>query len=92
MSNKHLHLLETIFRDPLPSNLHWREVESLLEHLGAQVEPGHGARFKVLLRGKEFTLHHPHHGNELQRQDVKHLREALAIAGVSPSRYAQEQA
>ena len=47
MSNKHRHTLETIFRDPPAGNLQWREVESLLNHLGAEVESGHGARFRV---------------------------------------------
>ncbi len=91
MSHKHLHTLEQVFRDPISSNLHWREVESLLDNLGAQVEPNHGARFKVVLNGHEFFVHHPHHGNELQRQDVKHLRECLAAAGVSLSTYAVKQ-
>ena len=87
MSHKHLHTLESIFHDPLPHNLQWREVESLLNNLGAQIDPSHGARFKVLLNGHEFILHHPHHGNELARQDVKHLREYLTAAGVSLSAY-----
>ena len=37
MSHKHLHLLRTIFQDPVSGNIHWREVESLLHHLGAEV-------------------------------------------------------
>ena len=44
MSNKHRHTLEAIFRDPPAGNLQWREVESLLNHLGAVVESGHGAK------------------------------------------------
>lgn len=91
MSHKHLHTLESIFHDPLPHNLQWREVESLLNNLGAQIEPSHGARFKVLLNGHEFILHHPHHSNEFARPDVKHLRECLAAAGVSVSAYAAQQ-
>ena len=61
MSNKHRHVLESIFRDPIRNNLHWREVESLLRHLGAEVETGHGAIFHVRLNRHEFTVHHPHH-------------------------------
>jgi hypothetical protein len=87
MSNKHRHTLESIFRDPISNNLHWREVESLLKHLGAEVETGHGAIFHVRLRRHEFSLHHPHHGNTLGRMDIKHLREHLAAAGVSLSSY-----
>ena len=50
MSNKHRHVLEAIFRDPVSSNIQWREVESLLTHLGATVEASHGARFREIGR------------------------------------------
>lgn len=87
MSHKHAAVLRSIFQDPLPANLQWREIESLLNNLGAEISPGHGARFKVLLNGVEGTLHHPHHGNTMSRQDLKVLREYLGHAGVSPSVY-----
>jgi hypothetical protein len=91
MSSKHRHLLESIFRDPISSNIQWREVESLLHHVGAEVEPGHGARFRVLLNRQEFFLHHPHHSNEFGKQEIKHLRECLARAGVTPSAYEERE-
>lgn len=87
MSHKHQSFLHSIFNDPLSSNIHWREVESLLHHLGAIVEPAHGARFRVMLNQREFFLHHPHHGNVCAKQEIKHLRECLASAGVTPSAY-----
>lgn len=87
MSNKHAHLLRSIFHDPLPANLHWREIESLLNHLGAEIEPSHGARFKVTLNGVEAYLHHPHNSNTCAKADIKSLREFLTHAGVSLSAY-----
>lgn len=87
MSHKHLHLLRSLFQDHASANIHWREIESLLLHLGATVEPVHGARFRVVLNRQEFFLHHPHQGNVFDRQGIKHLREFLARAGVSPSAY-----
>jgi len=87
MSHKHEHLLHSIFQDPISGNIHWREIESLLHHLGATVEPIQGARFRVVLNGVEGFLHHPHHSNVLQRQDVKNLRLYLASARVTPSLY-----
>lgn len=87
MSHKHAHLLETLFHDPVSGNIHWREVESLLNHLGATIEPAHGSRFRVVLNRAEDFLHHPHHGNTLNRDAVKHLREFLARAGVTPSTF-----
>lgn len=87
MSHKHLTLLRTILDAPLSSNTHWREVESLLHHLGASVEPTHGARFRVMLNGVEGFLHHPHNSNVCDKQTIKLLKEFLLHAGVSLSSY-----
>ena len=87
MSHKHRHVLEAIYREPVSSTIQWREVESLVRHLGADIEPSHGARFRVVLNKREFFLHHPHHSNEFAKVEVKHLRECLASAGVTLSSY-----
>lgn len=91
MSHKHTHLLRSIFQDPLSANIHWREVESLLHHLGAEVDPAHGARFKVTLNGVTEFLHHPHHGNECSRDLIKQLREFLGRAGVTLAAYEENK-
>ena len=83
MSHKHLHLLETIFHDPVSANIHWREIESLLLHLGANVESVHGARFKIVLNKVEVFLHHPHNSSTCNKQEIKQIREFLAHAGVT---------
>ncbi len=83
----HLTVLRTIFQEPLKANIHWREIESLLHHLGATIEPTHGARFRVTLNNHETILHHPHHGNECTKQDIKQLRDYLSQAGISPASY-----
>lgn len=90
MSHKHLNLLRTIFQDGHGANIHWREVESLLAHLGATVEPSHGARFKVTLNHVTDFVHHPSHGNECTRDQIKHLREFLGHAGVTLAKYEAE--
>lgn len=87
MSHKHIHLLRTVFHDPISGNIHWREVESLLHHLGASVEPAHGARFRVTLNRAEAFLHHPHQSNSCDRQTIKALREFLGRAGVTLAAY-----
>lgn len=87
MSHKHIQFLRAIFSDPVSGNVHWREVETLLHHLGAEVENLSGARLRVVLNGVEGILHRPHHSNVLGKQDVKHLREYLAHARVTPSLY-----
>jgi hypothetical protein len=88
MSHKHDNLIAAIFRDPISGNIQWREIESLLRHLGADIESLSGTRVRVKLNGQEGILHRPHGGNALGRQDVQHLREYLARARVTPSLYA----
>jgi len=90
MSHKHAHLIQTIFHDPISGNIHWRDVESLLNHLGAEMAPLTGARYRVTLNGMEEVIHRPHHSNVLDRQDVKYLREFLARAQITPSLYEEQ--
>ena len=90
MSHKHRNVLQAIFHDPVSSNVQWREGESLRHHLGAAIEPGHGARFRVTLNRHEFFVRHPHHGNEFGKPEVKYLRECLAAAGITLSGYDEQ--
>lgn len=83
MGQKYTRLLRAILQEPVSGNIHWREVESLLHHLGAEIEPGHGARMKVVLKGVEGTLHHPHHSGVCSKQDIRHLRDYLVSVGIS---------
>ena len=87
MSHKHEQLIRSIFRDPVSANIHWREIESLLHHVGANLEPLSGARIRVRLNRMEGILHRPHQGSTLDRNAIQHLREFLARAGVTASMY-----
>lgn len=84
MSHKHDNQLNAIFHDPISGNIHWREIESLLHHLGATVTPAHGSRFHVVLNESECFLHHPHQNNVCDRNLIKYLREFLSRAGIKP--------
>jgi len=90
MSHKHEQLLRSIFADPPSNNIHWREVESLLLHVGGEIENLSGARLRVKIKHVETILHRPHHSNTLDRQGIKHLREFLAHAGVTVSSLEKE--
>ena len=77
---------------PIGNNIHWREIESLLKHLGAEIESLSGARIRAKLGHAEGILHRPHHGsNALDRHSVQMLREFLARGGATPSQYAQRK-
>lgn len=91
MSHKHEQLLRTLFHDPVSNNIHWREAESLLNHVGAAMESLAGARIRVKLNRAEGILHRPHHGNTLDPHAVMNLREFLGRAGVTPSLYEERE-
>lgn len=86
MSHKHERLLHDIFHDPVSANIHWRDVESLLRHLGAEMSSGHGTAVNVRLNGVETQVHRPHHhhGGSCSKADIRHLRAFLAEAGLAP--------
>jgi len=86
MSRHHAMLIRSIFHDPPSGNVHWREIESLLKHVGALLEPLSGARIRVTLNRMEEVLHRPH-GDELDRQGVLHVRAFLGRAGVTPAAF-----
>jgi hypothetical protein len=87
MSRHHANLIRSIFRDPPSGNIHWRDIESLLRHVGVTLEPISGARIRMKLNRMEGVLHRPHHSNVLDASALVHLREFLARAGVTPSLY-----
>lgn len=82
MSRRHHRVLSAVMEGPVSGNIHWREVESLLRHLGAHIEPAHGARMRVILNDAEGTLRVPHHSGVCDKNDVRYLRQFLVNAGV----------
>ena len=85
-------VIRQIFHDPPSGNVHWREVESLLRHVGAAIEQLSGARVKIHLNRMEGILHRPHHSNVLTVDALMQVRNLLARAGVTPSQYESERA
>jgi len=83
MSQKHKRVLSGILQEPVSGNTHWRDIESLLHHLGAEIEHGHGARMRVVINGHEGTLRRPHHSGVCSKHDIRHLREYLLSADIS---------
>ena len=81
MNHKHQRTLDAIHKEPASGNIHWRDVESLLKAIGAELLVSHGARMSFRLNGVEGTVHRPHHSAALTKQDVRHLREFLSHAG-----------
>ena len=83
MSKKHDKILKSIFSNQVSGNIHWKEIEALLIHLGAELDEGRGATVIARLNDHEFTLHRPHHGATMGKNELHNLRAFLAAAGVN---------
>ena len=84
MMSKHEQTLKAIFADPVRSNIHWSDIESLLKSLGAEVSEGSGSRVRILLNGVRAVFHRPHPQRETDKGAVKSMRRFLTEAGVKP--------
>ena len=82
MTKKHDRTLAAIFRLPVSGDIKWRDVESLLKSLGAEVEERAGSRVAVFLSGKTAVLHRPHPSPNLDKGAVRDVRRFLESTGV----------
>jgi ABC-type phosphate transport system ATPase subunit len=83
LSKKHQHTLESIFESPARSNILWKEVESLLKALGAELSEGRGSRIRIALNGCRAVFHRPHPRKETNKGAVASMRRFLKTAGVT---------
>jgi hypothetical protein len=82
MNKKQEAILEAIFEKPVRANLDWRDIESLLEALGAEITEGAGSRVRVALGGVRAVFHRPHPEKEAGKGAIKSVRAFLEGAGV----------
>lgn len=47
MNKKHRKTLQTIFEDPIRSDIHWKDIEALFKALGAEISEGKGSRIRA---------------------------------------------
>jgi len=82
MSKKHQKVLSAIFSNHPSSNIHWKEIESLLKHLGAEFRERTGASTVAVMQGKEFTLHRGSHSSTISKQSLHELKKFLESVDV----------
>jgi hypothetical protein len=84
LSNKHLRTLKHIFQSPASHNLEWKDVTSLIEHLGT-VEEQHDGRMKFTMNGGSEVFHRTHDKKDVSDvAQVIDIRRFLVGAGVQP--------
>ena len=75
--------MELIFRNPIPADIPWADIEVLLVALGAQLSEGSGSRLRVKLNEVRAVFHRPHPEKSTDKGAVNSVRRFLENAGVS---------
>jgi len=84
MNGKHRRTLEAIFDNPTRSNIPWRDIESMLKAVGAEITEGEGSRVRIALNGVRAVFHRPHPQKHTDKGAVRSMRRFLIQAGVTP--------
>mgnify|MGYP001547061625 CR=1 FL=1 len=72
-NSKQRKTLEQIFTTPVPSNIEWKYVESLLKAQGAEITQGSGSRIRIKLNNVRAVFHRPHPKKKKQIKGVLFL-------------------
>jgi HicA toxin of bacterial toxin-antitoxin, len=91
LNNKQRKTLESIFTNPIPSNINWKDIESLFIALGANVSQGQGSRVRVKLNDVRAVFHEPHPQKETDKGAVKSVRDFLIEAGIEPDNLVEQE-
>ena len=82
LSKKHGTILEAIFATPVKSNIIWKDIESLLLALGAELTEGNGSRIRIALNDIRAVFHRPHPRKEADKGAIVSMKRFLNTAGV----------
>lgn len=83
MNKKHKKTLDAIFKTPVQSNIEWKNIESLLISLGAEITEGNGSRIRIKLNNCRAVFHRPHPKKEADKGSIVSMRRLLENAGVN---------
>lgn len=84
LKKKHQMTLNAIFAKPVQSGIGWKDIEALLEALGAELSEGSGSRVRIALNGRKAVFHRPHPQKETDKGAVVSMKRFLTEAGVKP--------
>ncbi len=84
MNNKQRKTLRQIFTRPELSNITWKDIESLLVSVGAEISEGRGSRVRIALNDVRAIFHRPHPRPTIDKGALKSMRRFLQEAGVEP--------
>ena len=74
--------MESIFKNPIQSNILWTDIMKLFSVLGAEISEGSGSRVRVKLNGIRAIFHRPHPEKTTDKGAINSVRRFLLNAGV----------
>ncbi len=81
MNTKQKKTFSDVFKDPVQSNIEWKDIENLFIALGAEISEGSGSRIRIKLHNERAVFHRPHSENVTDKGAVKSVRKFLINAG-----------
>lgn len=84
VKREHQKILERIFARPASGTLPWRDIETLLIALGAEVSEREGSRVGVKLFGEVRVSHRPHPSPNTDKGALASVRKWLHDHGITP--------
>lgn len=82
MKNKHKETLGRIFHNPIQSGIKWKDIETMLLAMGAEISEGHGSRVRIALKGMRAVFHRPHPQKETDKGAIIPMRRFLLETGM----------
>jgi hypothetical protein len=82
VNSKNKNVLTSIFTNPIPSDILWKDIENLFISLGGEVSEGQGSRIRVKLNDVRAVFHRPHPKKVTDKGAVKSVRKYLENAGI----------
>src|SRR6202011_4792077 len=91
LSGSHHKVYERLFQHPMPHNLQWREVWSMLNALtDAEAREEANGNLKVTRNGQTLTLHRPRGKDLADKQELMQVRHFLERSGAPTAAPAAE--
>jgi hypothetical protein len=84
MNNKQQETLEAIFSIPVPKNLQWDDIESLLSAVGCTIKNRGGSKVGFGKDGEMLYIHRPHPQKEAKGYIVRKVKAFLITLEVMP--------
>lgn len=84
MKAKHKDIFKRIFSSPVQAGIAWKDIETMLNALGAEISEGNGSRVRIALNGVRAVFHRPHPHKETDKGAIVSMRRFLTEAGIKP--------